>query len=85
MLDAHGLELVELRGSRPRFRWPLWRMLFTGNVGDDFAFTFTRSTKLGFTGVARKRAGADQPLMNATVTPSPPSFGSPARNVSIAR
>ena len=25
-----------------------------------------------------------QPLRNATVTPSPPSFGSPARNFSIA-
>ena len=56
MLASHGLELVELRGSRPRFRWPLWRMLLTGKVGDDFAFTFTRSTKLGFTGIARKRS-----------------------------
>ncbi len=54
MLRAHGFELVELRGSRPRFRWPLWRMLFTGRVGDDFAFTFTRSTAIGFTGVARR-------------------------------
>ena len=54
MLRAHGLELVVLRGSRPRFRWPLWRMLLTGKVGDDFAFTFTESTKLGFTGIARK-------------------------------
>jgi 2-polyprenyl-6-hydroxyphenyl methylase / 3-demethylubiquinone-9 3-methyltransferase len=58
MLNAHGLELVELRGSRPRFRWPLWRMLLTGRVGDDFAFTFTRSTRLGFTGYARKRDAA---------------------------
>jgi hypothetical protein len=29
-------------------------MVFTGRVGDDFAFTFTRSTKLGYTGVARR-------------------------------
>jgi 2-polyprenyl-6-hydroxyphenyl methylase / 3-demethylubiquinone-9 3-methyltransferase len=54
MLAAHGMGLVELRGSRPRFRWPLWRMLPTGRVGDDFAFTFTASTKLGSTGYARK-------------------------------
>lgn len=54
MCRRAGLEVVELRGSRPRFRWPLWRMLATGKVGDDFAFTFTRSTRLGFTGVARK-------------------------------
>ncbi|HVK85505.1 MAG TPA: bifunctional 2-polyprenyl-6-hydroxyphenol methylase/3-demethylubiquinol 3-O-methyltransferase UbiG [Kofleriaceae bacterium] len=56
MMRSQALELVELRGSRPRFRWPLWRMLFTGNVGDDFAFTFTGSTKLGFTGIARRGA-----------------------------
>ena len=56
MCRSHGLEPVALEGSRPRFRWPLWRMLFTGEVGDDFAFTFTRSTKLGYTGMARKAA-----------------------------
>jgi 2-polyprenyl-6-hydroxyphenyl methylase/3-demethylubiquinone-9 3-methyltransferase len=50
---AH-LEIAELHGSRPRFRWPLWRMLATGKVGDDFAFTFTRSKAIGFTGYARK-------------------------------
>jgi 2-polyprenyl-6-hydroxyphenyl methylase/3-demethylubiquinone-9 3-methyltransferase len=54
MLNARGLDVVELRGSRPRFRWPLWRMLLTGRVGDDFAFTFTPSTKLGYTGIAKK-------------------------------
>jgi len=56
LLAAHGFELVELTGSRPRFRWPLWRMLLTGRVGEDFAFTFTGSTKLGYTGYARKLA-----------------------------
>ncbi len=54
MCQQAGLEILELRGSRPRFRWPLWRMLATGKVGEDFAFTFTGSTRLGFTGVARK-------------------------------
>jgi 2-polyprenyl-6-hydroxyphenyl methylase/3-demethylubiquinone-9 3-methyltransferase len=56
MCRAHGFEAIELRGSRPRFRWPLWRMVLTGKVGDDFAFTTTSSTKLGYTGIAR-RAG----------------------------
>jgi 2-polyprenyl-6-hydroxyphenyl methylase/3-demethylubiquinone-9 3-methyltransferase len=54
MCTRAGLAIAELRGSRPRFRWPLWRMLATGKVGDDFAFTFTNSTQLGFTGFARK-------------------------------
>lgn len=54
MCQGHDLTIQELRGSRPRFRWPLWRLLFTGRVGDDFAFTFTSSTKLGYTGYARK-------------------------------
>jgi 2-polyprenyl-6-hydroxyphenyl methylase / 3-demethylubiquinone-9 3-methyltransferase len=54
MCEASSLSIVELRGSRPRFRWPLWRMLLTGRVGDDFAFTFTPSLALGYTGIARK-------------------------------
>ena len=58
MCAANGLAIAELHGSRPRFRWPLWRMLVTGKVGDDFAFTFTRSTQLGYTGIARRLPGA---------------------------
>ncbi|CAN5374920.1 hypothetical protein BH11MYX1_BH11MYX1_02350 [soil metagenome] len=54
MCAARALEIVELRGSRPRFRWPLWRMLVTGRVKNDFAFTFTASTKLGYTGFAQR-------------------------------
>jgi 2-polyprenyl-6-hydroxyphenyl methylase/3-demethylubiquinone-9 3-methyltransferase len=54
MCRAHGLEIVTLHGSRPRFRWPLWRMLLTGRVGDDFGFTFTTSTAIGYTGFARR-------------------------------
>jgi 2-polyprenyl-6-hydroxyphenyl methylase/3-demethylubiquinone-9 3-methyltransferase len=53
------LEPVCVRGSRPRFGWPLWRMLASGRVDDDLAFRFTRSTRLGYTGYARKRP-ADQ-------------------------
>lgn len=76
MLRARGMELVELRGSRPRFRWPLWRMVLTGNVGDDFAFTFTSSTRLGYTGYAVKlshptpadplRTSSDKAVTSAT-------------------
>ena len=62
MCEAHGLVITELHGSRPRFRWPLWRMLVTGKVGDDFAFTFTPSVKLGYTGVARKVSGRGRGL-----------------------
>jgi 2-polyprenyl-6-hydroxyphenyl methylase / 3-demethylubiquinone-9 3-methyltransferase len=58
MCRAHGLEIEHLTGSRPRFRWPLWRMLLTGKVGDDFEFMFTPSTKLGYTGFARRSARA---------------------------
>jgi 2-polyprenyl-6-hydroxyphenyl methylase/3-demethylubiquinone-9 3-methyltransferase len=58
MCASTGLAIAELRGSRPRFRWPLWRMIATGRVGDDFAFTFTSSTKIGYTGYARKREEA---------------------------
>lgn len=54
MCRAHHLEIVELHGSRPRFRWPLWRMLLTGHVGEDFEFTFTRSTAIGYTAIARR-------------------------------
>ena len=71
MLRAHGLELVELRGSRPRFRWPLWRMLLTGKVADDFAFTFTASTSLGFTGYARKADAASRSPGPARPQPTP--------------
>jgi 2-polyprenyl-6-hydroxyphenyl methylase / 3-demethylubiquinone-9 3-methyltransferase len=74
MLNARGLEVVELRGSRPRFRWPLWRTLFTGRVGDDFAFTFTPSTKLGYTGIAKKR---DQGVrLRASIFDTPATRGS---------
>ena len=54
MCARAGLEVTVMRGSRPRFRWPLWRMLFTGKVGDDFAFTWTKSLAIGYTGYARR-------------------------------
>jgi 2-polyprenyl-6-hydroxyphenyl methylase / 3-demethylubiquinone-9 3-methyltransferase len=51
----HGLEVRELRGSRPRIGLPLLRMLVTRTVPRDLEFTFTRSTLLGYTGMAVKR------------------------------
>jgi 2-polyprenyl-6-hydroxyphenyl methylase/3-demethylubiquinone-9 3-methyltransferase len=54
MCERANLTIAMLRGSRPRFRWPLWRMLATGKVGDDFAFTWTPSLAIGYTGYARR-------------------------------
>jgi 2-polyprenyl-6-hydroxyphenyl methylase/3-demethylubiquinone-9 3-methyltransferase len=71
MCRAHGFEAPEIRGSRPRFGWPLWRMVLTGKVGDDFAFTTTSSTKLGYTGIARR---GDEPPDRA---PAPGSSALP--------
>jgi 2-polyprenyl-6-hydroxyphenyl methylase/3-demethylubiquinone-9 3-methyltransferase len=52
----HGLEPLEMHGSRPRLGAPFWKMLATGVVSDDFEFKFVRSTRLGYTGVAQKLA-----------------------------
>jgi 2-polyprenyl-6-hydroxyphenyl methylase / 3-demethylubiquinone-9 3-methyltransferase len=54
MCRAHGLEPVELVGVRPRFGVPAWRTLVTGMVGDDFQFKFTPSTRLAYSGYARR-------------------------------
>jgi 2-polyprenyl-6-hydroxyphenyl methylase / 3-demethylubiquinone-9 3-methyltransferase len=51
---AQGLTPVSLAGLRPKIGKPFWRMLRTGSVASDFAFTFTSSTLIGFTGLARK-------------------------------
>jgi 2-polyprenyl-6-hydroxyphenyl methylase / 3-demethylubiquinone-9 3-methyltransferase len=52
---AHGLERIELHGSRPLFDRAMWRMLRTGVVPEDFGFTFTSSPRLGYSGIARKQ------------------------------
>jgi 2-polyprenyl-6-hydroxyphenyl methylase/3-demethylubiquinone-9 3-methyltransferase len=72
MCHASGLEPLEIRGSRPRFGWPLWRMVLTGKVGDDFAFTTTPSIKLGYTGIARRSSCA--------IAASPPR-GTPIQDI----
>jgi 2-polyprenyl-6-hydroxyphenyl methylase/3-demethylubiquinone-9 3-methyltransferase len=50
----HGLGAPELIGVRPKLTLPLWKMVLTGHVSPEVAFTFTRPTWLGYTGVARK-------------------------------
>ena len=55
MCAAHGLETLEVRGSRPRLDRAALRALVTRRIGDDFRFVATRATPLGYTGVARKR------------------------------
>jgi hypothetical protein len=57
MCRAADLEPLVTLGSRPRVGWPLVRMLWTGEVGDDFAFTFTPSTRIGYTGYALRAWG----------------------------
>lgn len=48
-----GLDMVLCRGFNPKIaQSAFWKMLFTGRVGDDFTFGFTRSTLLGYTGLA---------------------------------
>ena len=51
---ASGLVVDELRGVRPVFGGAFFRMLATGRVGRGFAFRFTGSTAIGYSGVARK-------------------------------
>jgi 2-polyprenyl-6-hydroxyphenyl methylase/3-demethylubiquinone-9 3-methyltransferase len=58
LCEKHHLEPVELLGSRPKLGASFWRMLVTGAVPDGFSFAFSRSTRLGFTGLARRREGA---------------------------
>jgi 2-polyprenyl-6-hydroxyphenyl methylase/3-demethylubiquinone-9 3-methyltransferase len=54
MCRAHGLGEVEMRGLRPRVGGAFWRMLLTRRVPGGFGFKFTRATRLGFSGCARK-------------------------------
>jgi 2-polyprenyl-6-hydroxyphenyl methylase/3-demethylubiquinone-9 3-methyltransferase len=52
----HGLSAVRIRGTRPKLGWSFWKMLLTRRVPEEFAFTFTRSAPLGYSGVAKKTA-----------------------------
>jgi len=50
----YGLGALELRGVRPQLGLPFWRMLLSRRVADDFGFAFSTSTRLGYSGLARK-------------------------------
>jgi 2-polyprenyl-6-hydroxyphenyl methylase / 3-demethylubiquinone-9 3-methyltransferase len=52
--ERHGLVGVEMRGVRPRLGVPFWKILFTGRVSPKFSFKFSKSTGLGFSGMAKK-------------------------------
>jgi 2-polyprenyl-6-hydroxyphenyl methylase/3-demethylubiquinone-9 3-methyltransferase len=58
MCRAHGLDPVQVLGARPELGAAFAKMLFTGSVQDDFRFTFTHSTRIAFTGFARKERAA---------------------------
>ena len=57
MCRRHGLEPVRILGVRPDLGFSFWRMLATRVVPEGFRFKFTGSTRLGFTGFARKAPG----------------------------
>jgi 2-polyprenyl-6-hydroxyphenyl methylase/3-demethylubiquinone-9 3-methyltransferase len=59
MCERQNLKTKEVRGSRPKLGRAFFAMLFTREVPADFGFTFTGSTKLGYTGYARKAAASD--------------------------
>jgi 2-polyprenyl-6-hydroxyphenyl methylase/3-demethylubiquinone-9 3-methyltransferase len=61
MCLSHGLLPVTLLGSRPVFGAALVKMLVTGSVPKDFGFTFSRSTRIAYTGFARKTELAGLP------------------------
>lgn len=56
MCERHGMTTETVLGSRPKLDRAFLHMLKTGSVPSEFAFTFTRSTLLGFTGFASRRA-----------------------------
>ncbi len=55
MCQRSGLHVSELHGLVPRLNRAFWRMLVRGEVGDDFAFRFSRNTLTDYIGLAVKR------------------------------
>jgi hypothetical protein len=51
---AHGLALGELRGSAPTPVRSLLRLAISGVVPRELEFRFTRTTSMGYSGVAQK-------------------------------
>jgi 2-polyprenyl-6-hydroxyphenyl methylase/3-demethylubiquinone-9 3-methyltransferase len=57
MCAANDLTVGALRGFEPViWSWAFFRMLGTGSVPKDFAFRFTTSTRIAYTGLATKAA-----------------------------
>ncbi len=54
MCAASGLQVTVLRGSAPQLKRAFWRMLWLGEVSDEFAFQFSRSTLTGYIGMGVK-------------------------------
>ncbi|MCL2723479.1 MAG: bifunctional 2-polyprenyl-6-hydroxyphenol methylase/3-demethylubiquinol 3-O-methyltransferase UbiG [Polyangiaceae bacterium] len=54
MCEANGMVIKELRGCRPVVSKSFLRMLMTGVVPSDFAFTFTPSTRIAYMGMAER-------------------------------
>lgn len=53
---VHDMEILALHGSRPVFGKSMLKLLATRVVPEDFSFTFSKSTVLAYTGIARKRS-----------------------------
>jgi 2-polyprenyl-6-hydroxyphenyl methylase/3-demethylubiquinone-9 3-methyltransferase len=71
LCQSHGIEVRELRGSRPVvFSWAFWRMLRSGVVPADFRFRFCRSTLLGYTGCAQRQSPQGCAKASASSGPS---------------
>lgn len=61
MCRRNELEPVQLVGTRPRVNRAFLAMLRSGVVPEEFEFEFCRSTRLGYSGLARKsHRGADR-------------------------
>jgi 2-polyprenyl-6-hydroxyphenyl methylase/3-demethylubiquinone-9 3-methyltransferase len=55
MCGRNELKMIEVKGMRPSFNpMPLWKMLRTKQVPEDFSFVFTRSLKTGYLGICNK-------------------------------
>jgi len=54
MCQRHGLDVVSLIGMRPCIDGAFVRLITTGRIVPAFRFTFTRSTRLAYCGIATK-------------------------------
>lgn len=53
--DAHGLFIQTLRGVRPKFTLPFWKMVMTRKVPENFEFCFSKGVLGGYSGIALKK------------------------------